>query len=71
MRERGNVEIEALIVCTTEKAVCVRRIGDNNDEWLPKSQINSPSGMELDGLVGEEMSIRITEWIAGEKGFLG
>lgn len=49
----------------TEKAVCVRLRGADDDIWLPKSQLATYPDF------GEHGDIVMSEWIAGQKELLG
>ncbi len=56
------VHIEAEIVQETEAAFLVRI--DEEEMWLPKSQIADPDDYQ----VGDIGTVSISEWIAKEKG---
>lgn len=59
---------DCTIVRETDKAILVR-IGDQDDNevWIPKSQIHDDSDIWKEGESGR---LIITEWIAKQKGFL-
>lgn len=62
------VELDVLSVeGETEKAFYV--VAEGGEEfWLPKSQIDDAEGYAKGD---ENVSMRITRWIAGEKGLVG
>lgn len=61
-----SVEIECKVIKTTAKAYLVEDTTTNTEIWLPKSQVYSMSGPDIDGNV----AVQISEWIAKQKGLI-
>jgi hypothetical protein len=65
--EKAYVTIpEAVVVATTEKAVLV--MVDDQEHWIPDSQIGPDSELHTGSDNGDEGKLSITEWIASKKG---
>jgi hypothetical protein len=61
---------EVKIARSTEKAFLVVRIeGDDQETWIPKSQLKG-KGITLESEVGDEGEMILPMWLAEEKGFV-
>lgn len=56
-----TVEVTAWFVCESDAAICVRE-DDNNDVWLPKSQI------EYEVSKNGDCTVTLPAWLAEKKG---
>ena len=64
----GDVEV----IAVTDRALLVRGDfgGDEDGEWIPKSQIAKDGGdLDENALVGEEGELAVTSWLAGKRGW--
>jgi len=67
--EEGWVEIKGLFVHVTDDAVLIQI--DKERVWIPRSQIDEDDNAVLvDHDRGDEIEIKIKEWIAVEKGLV-
>lgn len=58
------------VVTRTDNAVLVRN-SDDEEEWIPFSQVHDDSEIyEDNSQTGETGKLVITEWLAGQKGYL-
>ncbi len=57
---------DCVVLRATEKAILVRY--DDEEIWLPKSQIVDPADPDTIQAGSEERTISITEWLAKQKG---
>jgi len=62
MRERW-VELEATCLATTEQAILVEV--DNEEFWIPRSQLSEDSEVADKG---DEGTLIVTRWVAEQKG---
>ena len=67
--KRGTVCAHAVCLRTSGsgKAILVRFDDDDEDRWIPVSQIDDESEVYQ---TGDDGNLVITEWIANEKGWL-
>lgn len=62
------VDLEALVIASTEKAVCISATGEKKDAvWVPLSQceVDWPEG----GMAGKA-TVTMPEWLALDKGLI-
>lgn len=54
---------DAVLVATTERAICIEY--EDEEVWLPRSQIDYDLGVEKGGLT----DVEVPQWLAVKKGW--
>ena len=67
MARGETIEVCATFITETDMAVLINHDGEDENTWVPKSQITE---MEDDMEEGEVYTFTMTEWIANERGFI-
>jgi hypothetical protein len=60
---------EFLVKATTDLALLLVD-ADDNEHWIPKSQIDPDGGIDAESEPGDEGELIIPEWLAVEKGLV-